>query len=178
MREAATALLSRLGRKVTKSGAHSLRTIVEIPWSLHAFKNNGYEVIRISLSRYTVLARKSGKGIADESRVDLKKHFLTMYLVLSTADYNTSKWLNRERIEDLILFNTLLQLSREHVGSYIVSRTNSEQGLSFVEDKIIFITSGYKEASIIIGRGCCWPLVLFTANKDEKFQINSIQHFH
>ena len=67
----------------------------------------------MSCSFRLVLQGKTGKKIAESSRLDFLENFLTNNFALSDAENNTSGPLNREGIADLPLLRTLLAISQK-----------------------------------------------------------------
>lgn len=72
-----------------RSGVHFLRTNAGIPSSPQVFWVSTLEtmdgIMLISLSKYFVLAGKSGKDFPEVSRVEMEENFRTKHSVLSAV---------------------------------------------------------------------------------------------
>ena len=68
------------------------------------------KILEILCSFRLVLEGKAGKEIPESSRLEFVEKFLANNFALSGVEGNTSGWLNRRGIAELLLLRTLLAI--------------------------------------------------------------------
>ena len=101
------------------SGLQFFRTPTEIQSGPDAFESRFFMnfstilgAMEILCSFRLILERKTGKEIAESSRLDFLGKFLANNFALSDAEDNTSGLLNRGGTADLPLLRTLLEFAK------------------------------------------------------------------
>ena len=99
------------------------------------------EVTEILCSFRLVLKGKTGKEIPESSRLEFLEKFSANPFVLSNAEDNTSRLLNRGSIADLPLLRTLLVILGRFLGSDGLVRYISMHKLGSFKNPFATITS-------------------------------------